>query len=96
MIELKKFAAAYVGGKGPNFKALKAGKVNLTPEEREEVMSRKAVWHHAPKGGESSAVWKSIVNGKTWYVTHTHRAYNLTKTLKGTIGRFHDFIKGTS
>jgi len=95
MLSLRKYAAAYVGGKGPKMKALKAGKTALSPEERALVMKSKAVWHH---NGEhaSPAVWKSMVNGVAWYVTNTHRAYNVTKTLKGTIERFHKFIKGTS
>jgi len=94
--EFAKTAAKYVGGKGPDMRALKAGKVALSPEERALVMGRKAVWHNGPGGSNSPAVWKSVVNGTTWYVTNTHRAYNVTKTLKGTIERFHKFIKGTS
>ena len=89
----------------PAFKALKAGRGKLTPEERTKVMDSKAVWHSKikrnPKTGKIvhsavPAVWKSEVDGKTWYVTNTHRAYNVTTTLKGTIKRFHDFIKGTA
>lgn len=86
----------YKAGKGPRMPALKKGKVKLTDEERDLVMQRKATWNHGPNGEPSPAVWKSAVNGKTWYVTNTHRAYNLTSTLKGTIKRYHDFIKGTS
>ena len=98
MTDLQKFAKAYVAGRGPKFDVLKKHKVALTPEERALVMARKATWHHGPPDGNGpcAAVWKSIVNGKTWYVTHTHRAYNVTPTLKGTIKRFHDFIKGTA
>ena len=82
--------------KQPSFEKLKAGKVSLTKDEREEVMKSKAVWHNGPGGKPSPAVWKSVVSGKTWYVTHTHRAYNVTSTLKGTIKRYHDFIKETA
>jgi len=84
------------GREGPDIKVLKKNKKDLTPEERKEVMDAKAVWHMGNHNGPSSAVWKSEVNGKTWYVTNTHRAYNVTPTLKGTIKRFHDFIKGTA
>lgn len=91
---------AYDGRTGPKFKALKKGKVKLDPEERKLCMDRKAVWNfNMGPGGvrkPSPAVWKSVVNGKTWYVTNTHRAYNVTPTLKGTIKRFFDFIKGTA
>ncbi len=86
---------AYEGGKGPKFKVLRKGQVKLDPEERALVMKRKAVWH-MNGGGPTSAVFKSVVNGKTWYTTHTHRAYNVTPTLKGTINRYHAFIKSTA
>lgn len=95
MIMIEKIA--YEGGKGPKYKALKEGKVPLKPEERDLVMKRKAVWHLGNHNGKpSSAVFKSVVNGKTWYTTSTHRAYNVTPTLKGTIERYHKFIKGTA
>jgi hypothetical protein len=59
-------------------------------------MDKKAVWH-MNGGGPSPAVWKSVnKDGKVTYVTHTHRAYNTAPTLKGAIGRFHKFIKGTA
>jgi len=92
--------AKYEAGKGPKFKVLKANKVPLNPEERKMVMDRKATWHfHHGRDGKKQAtpaVWKSVVNGVTYYVTNTHRAYNVTTTLKGTIGRYHSFIKGTA
>jgi hypothetical protein len=76
---------------------LKKNKVQLTDEERTEVMNKKAVWHHAPGGKESPAVWKSVDNkGKTTFVTHTHRTFNTANTLKGAINKYHTFIKGTA
>ena len=81
---------------GPDFKTLKKHKVDLDPDERAEVMKRKAVWHFSHLKSATPAVWKSVVGGKTWYVTNTHRAYNVTPTLKGTIGRYHAFIKSTA
>ena len=96
MISLKKFASKYIGGKAPKYKLLEANKVPLTSDERALVMKRGATWHHGPGGAQSPAVFKSILHGKTWYVTNTHRAYNATNTLKGTINRYHRFIKGTA
>ena len=80
----------------PSYKVLKKNKVALEPEERKLVMKRGATWNHGPNGEKTSAVWKSVVNGKTYYITDTHRAWNVTKTLKGTIRRYHDFIKRTA
>jgi hypothetical protein len=75
---------------------LKKNKVKLTEDERNTVLKAKAVWHKGANGGETAAVWKSVVDGVTWYVTNTHRAYQAKKTLKGAIKSFHDFIKTTA
>ena len=79
------------------FETLKKNKKPLTDDEYAAVMKGKAVWHHGPNGEETPAVWKSVdKNGKTTYVTHTHRAYNTASSVKGAIKRYHDFIKGTA
>ena len=80
------------------FKKLKKNKVPLSDDERSEVHKRGAVWHHGPNGEETSAVWKSVdpKTGKTTYITNTHRAMNSAPTLRGAIGRYHKFIKGTA
>jgi hypothetical protein len=79
------------------FTVMKDNEIPLTPEERAEVMRRKAVWHHGPHGEETSAVWKGEdSSGNLWYVTNTHRAYNKRPTLAGAISRYHKFIKGTA
>ena len=88
--------AAYDGRKGPKFKVLDKNRVKLKPEERTLVMKRKAIWHHGPHGEATPAVWKSVVKGKPWYVTSTHRAMNTAPTLKGEINRYHKFIKSTA
>lgn len=79
------------------FKKLKKNQVKLTPEERKEVMNRKAVWHFNGHGS-TPAISKSIdpKTNKVTYFTYTHRAYNTTPTLKGAISRFHSFIKSTA
>lgn len=80
------------------FKTLQKHKKPLDDAERSLVMDRKAVWHHGPNGEPSPAVWKSVCpkTGKCTYVTNTHRAFNTATTLKGAIGRYHKFIKGTA
>jgi len=79
----------------PEMKTLKKNKRPLTDEERQLVMDRDATWHHGPNGEKTPAVWKSVVNGKTWYVCNTHRAMQVKPTLKGAIRAF-DFIKTTA
>ena len=82
-----------------DFEKLKKNKKPLTDEERKLVMNKKAVWHNHPdpKKNPIPAVWKSVAkNGKTTFVTHTHRAYNTAPTCKGAIKCYHDFIKGTA
>ena len=82
---------------GKEFESLQKYKKPLTPGERDECMTGKAVWHHGPNGEETPAVWKSVnKKGKTTYVTHTHRAYNTATTLKGAMSKYHKFIKGTA
>lgn len=80
------------------FQKLEDNKIPLTDEEREKVMNADAVWHFSPGNKPSPAVWKSKdpKTKKITYVTNTHRAYNTAPTLKGAIGRYHKFIKGTS
>lgn len=84
--------------KESDFKKLQSSRVKLTPEEREECLKQKAVWHMGKDGGPTPAVWKSVhpYTGKVTYVTNTHRAYQTRPTLKGAISIFHSFIKGTA
>lgn len=81
-----------------HFEVLEKNKVPLTDEERKQVMDADAVWNFGNQGKPSPAVWKSVNKntGETTYVTNTHRAYNTAPTLKGAIGRYHKFIKGTA
>ena len=88
-----------------DYEKLEKNKKPLTDEERKEVFKADAVWHYAssidPNTGKNvkkvTAVWKSVDDdGKVTYVTNTHRVYNTAPTLKGAIGRYHKFIKGTA
>jgi hypothetical protein len=80
----------------PEWKTLEKNKVPLSSEEREQVMDSGAVWHHAPNGGPSPAVWKSVVNGKEWFITNTHRLFKACPTINGAITKFHKVVKQTS
>lgn len=82
--------------KKSEFEVLQSNKVPLSPEERDLVMKKQAIWHHGPNGEPTPAVSKSVNNGKVTYYTYTHRAFNTASTLKGAIGRYHKFIKGTA
>lgn len=82
--------------KKSEFQKLQDNKIPLTPEERKEVMDKKAVWHFNGKS-PSPAVWKAKDSeGKIWYITNTHRAWQKRPTLKGAISIYHRFIKGTA
>ena len=79
------------------YKKLDKNRVPLTPEERKLIIDRGAVWNHAPDGGPSPAVWKSVdKTGKATFITNTHRAMNTAPTVQGAISRYHKFIKGTA
>jgi len=82
---------AKVEAAGPEMATLKKNKVTLSKDEREEVKKLKAEW-----SDKRSAIFKAVIKGKTWYVTHTHRAYQCAPTIKGAAKKFHDFIKETA
>lgn len=81
---------------GPRMNTLKKNRRSLTDEERAMVMKRGAVWHHdGDTGKPTPAVWKSVINGKTYYVCNTHRAAAIKNSLKAAIRAF-DHIKTTA
>jgi hypothetical protein len=71
-------------------KDLKKHRKPWTPEEHSKIVSSGAVWNNGDVG-----VWKSVKDGKTTYVSNTHRAMGLSKTLPGIIKKF-QFIKTTA
>lgn len=75
----------------PKLDVLKKNRKMLTDDERNAVISGGAVW----PGDQRPGVWKSEVDGKTWYVCNTHRAYQCKPTIKGAIKAF-KFIETTS
>ena len=81
--------------RAPKLKVLKDNRTDLTDMERRKVMSRGAVWHPGNKDRPIPAVWKSVVNGRTWYVCNTHRAYQAKRSIAAAINAF-KFIKTTA
>jgi hypothetical protein len=77
----------------PRFDALKSNRVDLEPEERRQVMAAKAVWPFGKKGADTPAIHKSVVKGKTWYWSSTHRCYQADSTLKSAIKSYHDTVE---
>jgi hypothetical protein len=82
--------------RGPRLDVLKKHRQKLSDHERQQVVDGGAVWHHGPGGKPSPAVWKSSVNGKTWYVSNTHRCYDCSPSLRGAIRAFHSKVEPSS
>lgn len=79
------------------FDKLKKNKKPLSDEERKLCMDRECVWHHGPNGEATPAVWKSVdEDGKTTYITNTHRVYQTASTIKGAISKYHNVVKQTA
>lgn len=80
-----------------DFKTLKKRKIKLEPEERDEAMKAKAVWHPSHSDKPVCAIWKSKkANGEVVYGANTHRVFQVAPSLKGAIKLFHDVVKGTA
>lgn len=63
----------------PELKTLKANTRNLSDDEREAA-------------GEA-AIRKSVVNGKTWYWSATHRCYQVRPTLKAAVNAYWKIVE---
>ena len=89
---LIKKVALRLSGKGFDIQTLKKHRVNLTEEERAKVKKLKGEWD----SDKRSAIMKSMINGKPYYVTYTHRAFNYSPKLEIACKMFNDFIKDTA
>ncbi len=74
--------------KKPSLKVLKKHRQQLEPEERRMVLRRKAVWHDTGERKPTPGVWKAVVDGKSWYVSNTHRAVSIKPNLGAAIRAF--------
>ena len=81
--------------RNPSMEKLKKGRKELEPDERRMVIRKGAVWRDSGQVKPTPGIWKSVVNGKTYYVCNTHRASAVKPTLKQAIKAF-AFIKTTS
>jgi hypothetical protein len=63
----------------PELKTLKARRRSLSPEEKHEA--------------GDAPVWKADVNGRTWYVVNTHRAYQAKPTVKAAAYAWHNGVE---
>ena len=81
--------------RGPAMQTLKDNRTDLDDAERKEVMRKGAVWPHGPAGKPTPGVWKSVIRGRTWYVSNTHRCYRAARSLKKAIRDF-AYVKTTA
>jgi hypothetical protein len=72
----------------PAFGMLRKHKVDLSDDERAAVLKAGAVRHPTHSKSPHSAVWKSQVGERTWYIVNTHRAYKTAETLAGAIKHY--------
>jgi len=79
----------------PRFETLKKHKQPLDEQEKNRAMDAGAVWHHGSNNEETSAIWKAEVDGKTWYICNTHRAFQAKPTLEEAI-KSYKFIETTA
>lgn len=79
-----------------DFKTMKDNMVDLEPEEKKKAIEAGCVWHFGGTGKNYCAIWKTKdSNGKIWYCSNSHRAFDKKPTLEQAIKAF-EFIKSTS
>lgn len=77
--------------RGYTYDKLAENKKPLSEEERSKVHNLKAEWSDG-----RSAIFKSVIKGKNYYVTYTHRAFQYSPKLETACKMFHEFIKDTA
>ncbi len=75
----------------PDLKKLKKYRQTLSDDELAKVKNAGATWEDGKPG-----VWKSKLDGKTYYVANTHRASSINTSLSKTIKGFLDTVKDSS
>lgn len=83
------------GVQAPDFDVLRRNRTMLSEAERAFVLEKHAVWNNGARSEKTPAVWKSDVDGTTWFVTNTHRAFQTHSTLEGAVHAYHRVIKQT-
>ena len=78
----------------PQFKTLKKARRSLDEPERQQAVKAGCTWNFTDK--PTCAIWKAVVNGKTWYCSHTHRCFAADKTLKAAINSYHKTVEPSS
>ena len=63
----------------PRFKTLKAKRQSLSAEEK-------------AKAGDAP-IWKAVVDGTTWYVSNTHRAFSAVKSIPAAVREYRDVVE---
>lgn len=69
----------------PTTKTLEKHRQELSPAERKQLKDA---------GKSGATVWKATVDGKTYYVVHTHRAGVVRSSMKGVLA-IYDWVEST-
>jgi len=69
----------------PSARTLDKNRQELSPAERKVLKDA---------GKKGASVWKATVDGKTYYVVHTHRASVVKSSMKGVLA-IYDWVEST-